>query len=529
MADVSAGRALYRTFNPMVRFTFARASARIVGNQGFGTVGGSSEESAGTKAGSMICTEKASKAELAPLPPDEVAKRAADHHFGAELNEIAKLALPIVLTNLGQVAMMATDLAFIGRMGAEATAAAALAGRIYWISVTFGMGMIWASASFAAQAFGANNLSLLRRSLRMGLWTGLMLSLPIVIFQLRGEYILLAFGQAPEAALLAQHYLSGVAWSVPPVLSFFVIRTFMGALNRQTPVLWITLAGIPLNALLVYLLMYGNLGLPRLELFGVGLATTVVNISSLLAALWFVTMARPFSDYRALAQFWRLDWSLMRQLVVIGIPISMSLLVESGISSAAALLMGLISTKAVAANQVAFQVSAFFFMISSGLGMAATVRVAHAVGRNDGVGVKRTSLAAMLLGIGIVAVLTLGVIAARFEIAELFLGELVDDADAAIGLGAHLLLVGASAFISAAVYTIASGSLRGMKDTRVPLLFAGIAYWIIGVSLSYLLGLKIGLGATGVCIGLSIGAAGYAVLLVWRLKLLVRRLALAKA
>ncbi|WP_439366157.1 MATE family efflux transporter [Bradyrhizobium sp. DASA03005] len=477
----------------------------------------------------MICPEKASETKPASLSRYGVVRQAAEHHFAVELGEIAKLALPIVLTNLGQVAMMATDLAFIGRMGAEATAAAALAGRIYWISVTFGMGLIAASASFAAQAFGANNLNLVRRSLRMGLWMGLLLSLPVMAFQLGAEHILLALGQAPDTARLAQQYLSGAAWGAAPVLSFFAIRTFMSAVNRQAPVLWITLAAVPLNALLVYLLMYGNLGLPRLELFGVGLATTVVNLSSFFAGFWFATAARSFRDYHALAQLWRLDWPLMRQLIVIGMPISMAVLLESGISSAAALLMGLISTKALAANQVAFQVSAFVFMISSGIGMAATVRVAHAVGRNDASGVKRTCLTAMLLGIVIVAVLTLAVIAARFEIAELFLGELVNDADATIGLGAHLLLVGASAFISAAVCTIASGSLRGMKDTRVPLLFAGSAYWLISVSLSYLLGFKSGLGATGIGIGLSIGTAAYAALLVLRLLLLARRLALADA
>ncbi|WP_240543224.1 MATE family efflux transporter [Bradyrhizobium canariense] len=431
-----------------------------------------------------------------------------------------------MLTNLGQVAMMGTDLAFIARLGAEATAAAALAGRIYWISVAFGMGLIAASACFAAQGYGANNLSLVRRSLRMGLWTALLLSPPIMAFQLLGEHILLALGQAPDAARLAQQYLSGLAWGAPMVLLFFAIRTFMTAVNRQAPVLWITLTGVPLNLLLVFLLMYGSLGLPRLELLGVGLATTIVNFSLFLAGLWFATMAQSFRDYHGLARLWQLDRPLMRQLILLGMPISISLLLESGISSAGAVLMGLISTKALAANQVASQVSALVFMISSGIGMAATVRVAHAVGRNDGSGVKRTCLGAMLLGVVIVAVLTLAVIAARFEIAELFLDELADDADAMIGLGAHLLLVGASAFISGAVCTIASGSLRGMKDTRVPLLFAGSAYWLIGVSLGYLLGLKIGLGATGVCIGLSIGAAAYAGLLVLRLQLLVRRLGL---
>lgn len=160
--------------------------------------------------------------------------------------------------------------------------------------------------------------------------------------------------------------------------------------------------------------------------------------------------------------------------------------------------------------------------------MAATVRVAQAAGRNDVRGIKHAVLAAMLLGVVIVAMLTVMVIAARFEIAEVFLGRSIDDADAMIGLAAHLLLLNASAFVSVAIYTIALGGLRGLNDTRVPLLCAGVAYWIIGFSLSYVLGLEFGSGATGVWIGLSIGAATYAALLVLRFRMLVSRLALQR-
>jgi len=431
----------------------------------------------------------------------------------------------MALTQLGQIAMMTTDLAFIGRLGGEAVAAAALAGTVYFVSFTFGMGFMSAVAPMAAQAFGTENPALVRRSLRAGLWTALLVSLPIMLFPLRGEHILLILGQAPQAARLAQHYLFGLAWGVAPALWFLALRSFMGAVNRPQPILWITLAAIPVNALMVYLLMYGKLGLPRLELFGAGLATTLVNCVTFLAALWFATCRRPFSDYRVLTRLWRIDWSLMLQLAAIGAPISMAFLMEYGLFSAAALLMGLISTTALAAHQIALQVTAILFMIPFGISMAATVRVGHAVGRNDGPGVKRAGLVAMLLGIVIVAILTLAVIAARFQIAEFFLGDIAQNAAATIELAAALLLIGASFFITDAVQSIAVGSLRGLKDTRVPLLFAGLGYWAIGFSLSYVLAFRTGLGAIGVWIGLSVGTAVYAALLVLRFRLLANRLA----
>jgi multidrug resistance protein, MATE family len=442
-----------------------------------------------------------------------------------ELIETLKLAAPMALTQLGQIAMMTTDLAFIGRLGGDAVAAAALAGTVYFVSFTFGMGPTSAVAPLAAQAFGADQLHLVRRSLRTGLWVALLIALPIMAFPLRGEQILLGLGQAQVAAHLAQQYLFGLAWGVAPALWFMAIRSFMGAVNRPQPILWITLVAIPVNALLVYLLMNGEWGLPRLGLFGVGLATTMVNCGTFLAALWFATQRQPFSDYRLLAHVWRIDWKLMRQLVAIGAPISIAFLLEYGLFSAAALLMGRISTTALAAHQIALQVTAILFMVPFGIGMAATVRVGHAVGRGDVAAIRRAGLVAMLLGIFLVTILTLAVILARFAIARFFLGGDLRGVDATIDLAAKLLLVGATFFITDGIQSIAVGGLRGMKDTRIPLLFAAISYWVIGFWLSYLLGFWTTLGAVGIWFGLSIGTVIYATLLVLRFRLLAGRLA----
>jgi MATE family multidrug resistance protein len=300
----------------------------------------------------------------------------------------------------------------------------------------------------------------------------------------------------------------------------------MGAVNRPQPVLWITLAAIPANAVMVYLLMYGAWGLPRLELFGAGLATTIVNCAMFLASLWIATRRRPFRKYHILRHLWRIDWTLIRQLFAVGAPISIAFLMEYGLFAAAALLMGLIGTTALAAHQIALQVTAILFMVPFGIGMAATVRVGHAVGRNDPAAAKRAGLTAMLLGIVLVAVLTLAVVLARFAIARFFLGEASESADVTIELATKLLLVGATFFVADGVQSIAVGSLRGMRDTRIPLLFAAISYWLIGFSAAYGLAFQTPLGAVGVWIGLSCGTTVYAILLVLRFWLLSSRLAL---
>jgi MATE family multidrug resistance protein len=373
----------------------------------------------------------------------------------------------------------------------------------------------------AAQAFGARNPRMVRRSLRVGLWAALLIALPLMAVPFRGERILLALGQAPVAAQLAQQNLFGLVWGILPALWFIAIRGFMSAVNRPEPILWITLTAIPANAVLVYLLLYGGGGLPRLGLFGAGLATSIVNLGTFLAALWFTYRRRPFRKYHVLGRIWRIDWPLMRQLIIVGAPISVAFLLEFGLFGAAGLLMGLISTTALAAHQIALQIAAILFMVPFGVGMAATVRVGHAVGRGDAAAVNRAGFIAIGLGIVFMSAMTLLVIFGRFAIAEIFLGEA---ADATAQLTAMLLLVGSTFFIADGIQTVAAGSLRGMNDTRVPLLFAAISYWLIGFPCAYALGFWTPWGAVGVWIGLSVGTAVYAILLVLRFRHLASRL-----
>ena len=197
-----------------------------------------------------------------------VAAATSGNHLALELTETLRLAVPMALTQLGQIAMMTTDIAMIGRLGAEAMAAAALAHTVFFVSFTFGMGLVSAVAPLAAQAFGARRPHLIRRSLRVGMWAALLISLPMMALLLRGEHILLMLGQAPTTAHIARQYLLGLAWGILPALWFMAIRGFMSAVNRPEPILWITLAAIPANAALVYVLLYGAFGMPELGLFG---------------------------------------------------------------------------------------------------------------------------------------------------------------------------------------------------------------------------------------------------------------------
>jgi MATE family multidrug resistance protein len=419
--------------------------------------------------------------------------------------------------------MMTSDLALIGRLGDQAVAAAALAHVVLFMIFMIGMGPVSAVAPLASQAFGARDPRMVRRALRVGLWVAVLLGVPLSVLQLAGEEILVAVGQAPDTAALASHYLNGLAWSLIPGWWFIALRNFMGALNRPEPALWITLVAIPANALIAYALIYGEFGMPQLGMLGAGIATTLVNTGMCAAAAWIIVTRRPFRKYHAFGRMWRIDWPLMRQLVVIGAPISGSFLLEYGLFAAAALLMGRIGTTALAAHQVALQIAAIMFMVPFGISMAATVRVGHAVGRGDTQATRRAGFTAIGLGVVFMALMTLLVVLTRNLLPLAFLGQGAPGAAETVALAAVLLTLGATFFVADGVQTIAAGALRGLNDTRIPMLFAVASLWAIGFVMVYVLAFPLGLGAPGVWIGFTIGLAVYAVLLVWRFHLLTQR------
>jgi MATE family, multidrug efflux pump len=306
---------------------------------------------------------------IAAATPATPSERAV---WRAEIIETIKLAWPIALTQLGQIAMMTTDLALIGRLGDEAIAAVGLAHLILFVGFVLGMGPVSAVAPLAAQAFGARDPRMVRRSLRVGLWAAVMLGVPINVAQLWGEDILITAGQSSATAALAARYVTGLAWSMIPAWCFIALRNFMGAVNRPEPALWVTVAAIPANGLLAYALINGAFGAPRLDLLGAGLATTLVNVAMCAATIWICYTRRPFKKYRVLGGFWRADWELLRRLIAIGLPISGALMLEWGLFSSSALLMGLIGTTALAAHQIALQVATILFMVPFGISLASS-------------------------------------------------------------------------------------------------------------------------------------------------------------
>lgn len=440
-----------------------------------------------------------------------------------ELTETVRLAVPMAATQLGQVTMMTTDLMLLGRLGQDVVAAVALAHIVLFLCFMLGMGLVSAVAPLAAQAFGAREPRMVRRALRVGLWAATLVGLPLTIAQMFGYEILTALGQDHATAHLAGHYLHALAWSMVPAWWFMALRSFMGAVNRPEPGLWITLAAIPANLALAAILIFGAFGLPQLGVLGAGLATTLVNLGMCAAGVWVCYARRPFRKYQVLGRFWRADWPLMRKLFVIGLPIAGMFLLEYGLFAIAAIMMGWISTTALAAHQIALQFASIIFMVPFGIAQAATVRVGQAAGRRDPAGTRLAGFVAIALGAAFMVVMVLLALTGRNLIPLAFLGNDTAHAAETIALTATLLLVGSTFFIADGIQSVTAGALRGLNDTRIPLLIAAVSFWAIGFTASYSLAFLVGLAAAGIWFGFSVSIAVYAILLVWRFHALTQR------
>lgn len=440
-----------------------------------------------------------------------------------ELTETVKLALPIALTQLGQVAMMTTDLALVGRLGGDAIAAAALAHVILFTAFVFGMGLTSAVAPLAAQAFGAREPRMVRRALRVGLWAATLLGIPLSFGQLWGQELLLLLGQQPQTAALAHQYLMGLAWSLIPAWWFIALRSFMGAVNRPQPAFWITLAAVPANFAIAYVLIFGAFGAPELGIMGAGVATTLANLGMCAAALWVCYSQHPFKKYHVLGKFWRYDGHLMKQLVAIGTPMSFTFLLEYGLFGGAGLVVGLFGANALAAHQIALQIAAILFMIPFGIALAATVRVGQEAGRKNPRGARRAGFVALGLAFGFMTIMTVLVVLFRVELPSFFMDANMAGADEIISIASWLLVLGATFFVADGVQTAMAGALRGLNDTKIPMLFAAFSFWAVGFGALYALAFPLGYGVTGVWIGFTIGLIVYCALLVTRFHLLTAR------
>ncbi len=445
-----------------------------------------------------------------------IASPAPGGAWGRESSALIRLALPIILTGLADMAINATDIVMMGWLGPQALAAGILGGHFYAFLHFFALGVLAAVAPMIAQALGARKFRMVRRSVRQGLWVALALALPGVVVVLNARPILEALGQSVALTPLSEAYLDARAWGYLPGLWFLVLAHFCAAHSRPRAILCVTLVAIAVNALGNYGLMFGNFGLPRLELTGAGVSSALVDSFAALALLSFVLTDRRFRRYHVLARIWRADWARFREIFRVGLPIAGTVLAEIGLFLGSSLLLGWLGEAQLAGHAVAIQCAAIAYMIPYGLGQAATVRVGLAAGAGDAAGAARAGWTALVWGCGFMVLPALTFWLWARPLVGVFL-DLADPANrAALDFAVAFLGIAAVFQLVDGAQCIANGALRGLKDTRVPMLLACLSYWLVGYGAALVFGFQLGWGGVGVWVGLAFGLATAALALTWR-------------
>lgn len=438
--------------------------------------------------------------------------------FLHEIRATFALAWPIVLTNLAQMAITTTDVLVIGRLGPEALAAATLGANLYFALFIYGMGLAMATAPMLAQAVGAR-LGIIRdvrRSVRQGLWLCAGVSAAFILVMGETETILLALGQDPVLAERAATYVHTLRWGVLPALWFIVLRNFISALGRPRAAMVITIIAIGINAVLDVGLVLGAFGLPALGLAGAGIASTLANLFLFGALALFAVADRRFRRFNLFGRWWRSDWPRLVEMLKIGLPISLTMGFEVTVFNAAAFMMGLIGTEALAAHAIALQVAAVTFMVPMGVGQAGTVRVGLAAGAGDAHRITMAGRSAILLGIGFMALSAI----VMLSIPRTIIGLFLDAGDPGVAettrIAVGFLGIAAIFQLADGAQAVGAGLLRGLKDTAMPMIYAGIGYWGVGLGLGAGLAFGAGMGGTGLWIGLAAGLGTVAVLMLTR-------------
>ncbi len=439
-----------------------------------------------------------------------------DHSWRGNIKATLSLGLPLIGAQLAQMGINFTDTLMLGWIGAETLAASVLATTFFFVILVCGFGLAQAVMPLAAQAAGQGDTRNLRRSVRMGIWVVVGYGAITMPLMFNAESLLLAMGQNPDLSRMAMDYLWIVQWSIFPALILMTLRSYLSALERMQIVLWITIAGVAVNAVLDYAFIFGNFGMPRMEIEGAAIASLGTNIAMTVGLAAYCVWVVELRKHEIFVRFWRPDWSAMREVLKLGIPISLTILAEVGLFSVASIMIGWIGTIELAAHGIALQIASISFMIPLSLSQVGTVRVGRALGRKDGLGLNMVGKTTLLLGTGFALFSAAAFILIPEPLILLYLDQDNPDAALILAYGIPLLAVAAAFQVVDSLQVLGAGLLRGFKDTKYPMYFAMFSYWVVGAPAAYVFGFILDFGGVGVWSGLALGLGVASVLMIWR-------------
>ena len=450
--------------------------------------------------------------------PSTLATGPAPATLRQEMRALVWLAGPLVGANLLQMAVSAVDVIFVARLGTVELAAATLGVFLFNILMYALIGLTSAAAPIIAAELGrrAHAVREVRRSFRMALWVAAAGSVPVILILAHGESLLLLAGQDPVVASRAGSFLDIILFALVPGVAAGVMRTTAAALGRPFWAFVVTAITLGIAILANWLLVFGHGGFPAMGLEGSAIASVVTMTAMMLAYAAILVTDKRLRRFRLFGRWWRAEWPRFRDILRIGAPIMFTWFFEGALFGGAAILMGLIGVAEVAAHAVALNIAAVTFQIPFGIAQAATIRVGMGYGARDPLWIAQAGKAAILLGIGVMAfTASLIWLTPRLLISAYIQVDAAANARVVMLATQYLALAAIFQLVDGA-QAVGAGVLRGLQDTRVPMVIAGLGYWVAGFGTAIALGFGLGWQGVGIWTGLAVGLLVVSILLLWR-------------
>jgi MATE family multidrug resistance protein len=444
--------------------------------------------------------------------------------WAAEIRATVKLAAPIALAFLAEIAIVVADAVMAGKLGEDAIAAEGLGAHLLFTPQLLAMGVLSSVAALGSHADGAQDRAMVTRVARQGLWLATLLAIPAVLITATIPTILTVAGYDPNIVSMSGGMIYVGIAGIPALLWYTALRNFATVLHKTRIVVVISLVSLAVAIFSNWLFLYGNWGAPKLGVTGVGVSWALASWVQLAIMAVYVQRERVLAAYRVLNDLLHPDGRILKDLFHVGWPISMSYAFETGLFLASSLMMARIGEAALAAHTVVISISSVSYMIPYGISQAATVRVGFYSGAGDRIGARRAGFIAILLACIWMVFTGALMVLLPHELIGLYI-DITDPANAgALAVALVIIPIGALFQVVDGLQTAAIGALRGLKDTHLPMVICFIGYWVIGFGSSFILTFPLDMGAHGIWLGIFIGLAASGVLLTLRYQVLSRRL-----
>ena len=427
-----------------------------------------------------------------------------------EVKEFISLAIPLASAQLAQSATGFADTIMMGRMGADVLAAGGLASIIFFCILTTLSGAVMGVSPLVAEAFGAGQRNRIQQVSRQGLWLALLASIPMMM--ITGHMDAWMGSQSETTITLANTYLDIILWSLFPVAGFASLRSTVSALSKGRPIMVIIVIGTLFNIVGNYVLGFGKLGFPEMGLGGLALATVLAWWGMFIALGLYVVFHPSMRAYQFFKGIHLIKPKVLWELIWLGVPIGLFSGLEMGFFLVVMFLVGTFGTDALAAHQIVFETLVVVFMVPLGISYATTVRVGQWLGRNDFNGVQRAASVSAFLATAFTVVASTAFLIFPEYIIGLYIDVQAPENAAVVALATPILIVAAIAQVLDGLQKAVYGGLQGLQDTRIPMILNVLGYWGVGLSIGYVLGYQMEMGAIGLWIGQSIAIAMVAVL-----------------